>query len=365
MRNVCVKYINTLACLALVVVAQTGFAHQPSCALPGPQFTTDPNQVLAELFSPAPDETTAYLSNEHVAIENDLKKQNINYIIVKDLEYDRIHYVIDVNGASNINRLACQVYLDWRTVLTMAPDLPSYAAGAFEGLNKKNVEGRLYMRDLHGDIDTLYHELLHAYLTHQNYQGLATPLSFYYFRDPLLERADFLYGNYFSGQEIATYTFQGLLYPERTEDAIEKLLNLLRIAKEFTLSKNDAKILLTKKHNGMEMVGLRLMNGDFFVPTEELVKQNISKNLYRSYITNKLSELNRLSNKTFQALAQYTNKTEFDYLEITIKPRLTAAQKTAAVAKARDILFSNALKPKGYLIDFKTWTETIWSQLGS
>ncbi|MBC7464966.1 MAG: hypothetical protein H7256_03150 [Bdellovibrio sp.] len=361
MRNVSVKYINTLALLAFITMAQVTLASD-NCALGKIQFTAEPNQILAQVFAPISEDKDLNLSANSTTIEEDLKKQNVQYIKVKDREYDFIRYVIDVNGSNRMNRLACHVYQDWKTVLTMAADLPQEVAGAFEGLHKNNIEGRLYMRDLHGDIDTLYHELLHAYLTHQNYQGLATPLSFYYFRDSEIERASFLYANYFSGQEIATYTFQGMLYPERTEDAIEKLLNLLRIAKNLTPSKTDSQVVLNKKHNGMETIGIHLTTGDFFVPAQELIQQKIPTSLYANYITRKVIALNAYAEKAFQVLEPYAEKTEFDYIEITLKRQLAKSEKDTAIEQAQKILFSDDLKPNGYLYEFKKWTESVWFQ---
>lgn len=281
-----------------------------------------------------------------------------------NLENHQTYQVIDLNGAAPINQLACQAYQNWKTILTINPDLPAYAAGAYEGRNEQQIKGQLHLRSSTEDAEIIYHELLHAYLTNQNYQGLASPLSIYYFRDDTLPPMDFPYANYLSGQEFAAYLFQGLLYPQKMDDSLEALLNISKVAKDLSPLNNQLTSTINKTHNKIKLIGVHLSSGDFFVPELEMINQNISADQYGNYLLNKISAFQKLAASVFSIVSEQALKSEFDYIQMEMKPTLTKDKKNKILLNIRNSVFSKDILPGGFLFDYLQWTDTFWKKLG-
>lgn len=268
-------------------------------------------------------------------------------------EDQKNYYLIDTNGNAAANRLACDVYTNWSAIITINPELPQGLGGAFQGVHTNQLNGQLHVRAMNKDLDVIYHELLHAYLSSLSAKGVDHPFSGFYFRDRSIEPHEYEYANRLSLQELATFTFQALQFKEKAFQSLGELVNIARVVKDFKIADTT---LLTKNYQGAELVGVKLLFGDFYIPKAELEKQNITNDKAYDYIAKKTQATVQLATKIYSIIEPHIEKTGFEYRYIALKENLSQEQKEKLIQQIRDALLTSELN------DFINWTNTVWQQ---
>jgi len=346
--------VTGLFFMALLFLAGTAHA-QTQCQGRSFEFAQPDNEREYAIEIKAQNTTDDLKS---VEMKTSLEKNKVAFLNLTEKVSQSEYYLIDIKGNSGLNQVACEAYKKWKTLITLTPSIPSDVGGAYDGFNDTCIEGHLHLTNLEDNI--LYHELLHAYLSHNDYQGNPSPLSVYYMRDRDIDEKDFQYANYLSGQELAAFTLQALLYPKRRHENLENLLNITNFAKELQLDTQNTREVLVKVHKGLKMLGLKLQTGEVYFPANELRKKQIPDLEQKEFLIKKFRAFTQINKKIYDILKPLKEPTEFNYVSVSLKDHLEDATEQQALEKIRDQVFYEAIQPGGYLIDFMSWTNTFW-----